>query len=489
MARKTIPLLFSNNRKLTAKKAGCQRLVNFYLEERTDALTGSTKLSAYKTPGFKEWLDLNGTNTRSGIVQHNYLYAVRNDKLYKIDTNAVEVEVGTINTTAGICWMTALNDEIVISDETNVWSYIISTNNFAEITDPDLLGFGTVGCVITLANRVIFCIKDTDTFVASELEDGRNVLATTFASAELRYDNTLSALANNNNIYFFGDITTEIWSAVDDVVVPYDRVQGGLLEVGIAAKASAITVKNSIYALAKDKTGIIGVIRLNGINLEIISEPWLVELVNKYINIQTAYAWSHENKGHHFYNLTFLSDETGVRGVTWSYNTSNGSWNELESYNENNSFSLFKDRHLAAWAVKFGTKQLIGDSRSGKLYELSSNYFKEGNNSISRLIRGPNLNYNNQPMCLTNIQLNMEGGIATEEVTNPQVSLSYSTDGSNTFSTPRYVSTGGMGQYLNNFYWSGAGTAKDFCFQIECSDAVDWAFHDLTAQFYSSHRG
>lgn len=483
MTTKTIPLLVSNYNKLTAKDAGVQRLLNVYLEERKDYVEEKTRMSMFRTPGYILWKDLSGGSIRGAIQHLDYSYWVVDEKVYKVASDTVVTLLGSMNSSAGRVFMTALNDEIVISDNTEAWSYKITAGTWAQITDADLPY--PVGSIASLANRVIYCIRGTQKFYASDLEDGRAITATTNAAISLNYDDLQAVAVNLNNAYFFGDITTEIFAPVDDVTLPYDRISGGLLEFGIVSPYAWQRVLDSLYVIAKNKDGIVGLLKIDGLNVTLIKNDDFIEKVNTYVNNDNTFCWSFSDKGHHFLAVTFPVAESVTRGRTWIYDTTTSSWSELESNDTSNQYSAFLNRHTANCCIQFAGKQLIGDFQSGKIYEFSSDYYDEDGAIIRRQVVGPHIRINNNRLTISKISINVEGGIGLNnggDYDSPKLNLSWSTDEGRTFCTPQERECGTAGQYKLEPLWSSAGSGRCFTFKLDFSDPVDWAIYDMYAK-------
>lgn len=479
MPIKNIPLLVSNFNKLTAKDAGVQRLLNVYLEPRADYVAEKTKMSMLRTPGYTLWKDVFAFGPIRGAIQHlDYSYWVIYNRLYRLASDTTATNLGSLNSTSGQVHIVALNDEIIVSDGTEVWSYKITAATWAQITDADLPS--PVGAIATLANRVIYCINGTQRIYCSDLEDARSITATNNWTISLAHDDVVALAVNTNNAYFFGDTTTEVFAPVDSVTVPYDRIAGGLLEFGIISPFAWQRVLDSLYVVGKNKDGIVGLLKINGLNVTLIKNDDFTEKLTRYLSNDETFCWSFSDKGHHFVAIT-CPDAEVARGRTWLYDVTVDSWSELESNDPNAVSSEFLNRHTANCCIQFAGLQLIGDFQSGKIYEFSSDYYDEAGSLIRRQVIGPHIRFDNNPITITSITANVEGGIGTTggSYDNPQIGLSWSKDEGHTFSNIHYRTCGVAGKYKLDPKWSSVGQAKCFTFKVDFSDPVDWSLYDL----------
>ena len=71
-------------------------------------------------------------------------------------------------------------------------------------------------------------------------------------------------------------------------------------------------------------------------------------------------------------------------------------------------------------------------------------------------------------------ELHLDTGIGTVEGqgVNPQIALSYSDDGGNTWSPEHWMSAGALGTYFTRVMWYQLGQSRDRVFRIVTSDPV-----------------
>ena len=156
---------------------------------------------------------------------------------------------------------------IMITDGTNGYFYTISSTTFAEITDAD---YNDNSQTVEYHDGYFITPKvDTGEFYLSS-PDATSVSAswdaTDFATAEKDPDDLVRVFDNTTEILLCGEETIEFWNNTGGADFPYERVQGGIIELGLASKwAISSFAESSVMLLAKNgDQGDIKVIRIEG---------------------------------------------------------------------------------------------------------------------------------------------------------------------------------------------------------------------------------
>lgn len=482
--RRPISLLPSSLKLPRVKEMGSSHLINWYVDFIPNIDENKMQIIYRPVPGYELWLDVksDGGEVRGAFEHKGIGYVVIDNRLYSITPNKTQTLLGTLNSLRGHVWITALSDEIVISDDTDAYSYIISTNNFAEITTGTLPS--PVGCVISANQRIFYQIRNTQEWYLSNLEDARTVSATASFQTEFQADDALAGIVHENNIYLFGTNTLEIWEPSGSGAVPFDRMAGGVMHIGIAAKRTAKRVLNTIFFLGRDENGQLGAMQITGMNIAFVpNQDFFVETISEYQNIDDAFAWVWEVGGKHFWNITFPTAETS-RGRTWSYNPKTQSWHELESWYDDYGFVTSLDRYRANCSLKLGRTQLIGDRRSGKLFVVSADIYKELSNEIHREVIGPNINKAGIKFSISDIVIRVERGQGLNgdvKGTDPILEFCYSKDCGRTYSNFIPLKIGKIGEYQKEIKIGSAGSASNFMIKMRCSDPVNITIIDVSA--------
>ena len=121
--------------------------------------------------------------------------------------------------------------------------YNSSTNAFAQITDADFPGAGTV---TYLDGYFVFNEPNSQKIWVTTLYDGAQIDPLDFASAEGSPDGVVGVLADHRQLWVFGTNSVEVWYDSGNPDFPLSRIDGAYNELGCVAP----------YSIAKmDKIG------------------------------------------------------------------------------------------------------------------------------------------------------------------------------------------------------------------------------------------
>lgn len=453
-----------------------RHLVNFYLEPATDIEKGTWV--ALPTPGFNLFTTLTGGKCRvGGAIAHNGLiYFTVGDKFYEVNpSTAIETLRGTINTLTGHMEIAAIEDEIVLVDGTNGYSYKPSTTTFTTIVDVDFPSNPT--SVTALRDYFIAPDPGTQIFYVSDLTDGTSYSATSFAASEIDYDKLVAAKAENYRLWLLGEYTTEVWvNSGADSGAPFDRSSAGAVQFGCAAANSAVSVDNKIYWLAQNKMGLQGVIEASESGQRIISSPPMVQEVLDYHSFTDAFAILLQQGRHAFYSITFPSKTASGLGVTWLYDITSENWSILESYEPTYAIPK-RTRHKANSHVYINGKHLIGDHTTGNIYELRHDAYTENSETISREIITRNVTVSGSMFRVMKLELELQRSVALDgdvEGSDPKVTLMVSKDGGHTWGNAMERSIGKLGESKKRVLFGRLGSSRRFTFKLQFSDPVPY---------------
>lgn len=489
MAKQYIPILQSNYNKTNMKGASNTQLVNLYLEAYPQAVQNRPNVAALYTPGLELLIDLSGNVVRSLFEWKGNGYAVVDNKVYKIEnmtTTPSSTLLGTISTGVGRISVTATIEEIVWCDGANVYSYDGST--FSDITASVTTNMGSaVPIFVTSKDGFVIYVTDTDsTAYVSDLLDASTVAALSSFQTNSSYDTLVSAISSNTYIYFFGTQSTEIWYNAGTAIQPLARVSNGVVQYGNVAPHSAVEVADNIYFLSQSKEGILGIAVMNGTQVQIISNSDFVSKILSYNSIEDAFGWVDIHDGHTFYNITFPNAETIIGsttiGKTWSIDITSGAIFERRSYD---TFLLTDHRHKANCKMAIGQLQVVGDFQTGKLYEISKDYYDDDGETITRTIVSPNLKDRDLFISVYSLDIDVERGIGINgdgQGSEPEIMLEVSKTEGRTWGNKLFRSLGTIGDYNRHIRFSSLGGGRSITLRLTMSDPVPWAIYSVTAE-------
>lgn len=438
---------FGGFKKSRSVSFNAQRTVNLMVELDQSA---KNVLGMFMTPGNTLFSALATGGIRGMWALDSFLYAVGGAVLYKVDTGGNATALGNVGPGTGPVSMEDNGAQLALMDAGLGFIYNTSTGVFGAITDPD---FGGGSIVQYFDSYFIVGPQGRQSFQISANGDGTNWVSSDIAPAEGRPDSLVSPLVANRQLWLFGDYSTEVFWNSGNADFPFERFDGGFMEMGTAAKYSPAKGDNTVFWLTKNHDGQGQVARANGYTPMIISSRALEYEFSTYERIDDAIGWVYQQAGHTFYNLTFPT-----AGKSWSYDVAvqdpELAWHERSSYG--------LGRNVANCHAFFNGKHYVGDYRNGNIYELRNDVYAENDQPIVWERTGQYVSDDGMPIAFSRFELDCETGVglAAGQGSDPQIALDWSDDGGKTYGNKLFRSMGKIGANRTRVEWRKLGSSK-----------------------------
>ena len=177
-----------------------------------------------------------------------------------------------------------------------------------------------------------------------------------------------------------------------------------------------------------------------------------------------ARAIAYQKDGHHFYILTFPSENK-----TWTLDVNTSLWHERASF-----ISSTFGRWEPEYYLFFNGKHLVTDAYSTKLYSINSSTYSNGTNpcKVVRSFRAPSSNMKRAVHKALTVEA--EFGVTPLSTTEAALMLRWSDDGGHTWSNLTNKGIGAVGEYFKNVIFRRLGLTKGppRVYEISCTDNV-----------------
>lgn len=515
------------------------RSVNFYVEVSSAGDNAKSPVSLVGTSGVKFWKRLGSDPIRATYRFGSYLFVIAGTTLYRIDSNENLTTVGSINTNAGpllfvdngIAAQGVGGNQMVISDGTYGYLYNLLDNSLQVHPSPN---FPSPIKALAYMDGYIIASSGNMGITVSELYDASTFNGLAIAAAIATPDNIQSIINLHQQLFIIKEYSTEVWyntgTATQDGS-PFARVSGAVMDYGTLSPYSVARGNNSIFFLAQQRIGdgsgsFVGVAELNGYTPQVISPPSITYKLSHLTNREDAFAFCYNDEGHTFYQLTFPSDN-----CTFVYDTHSKMWHERSTFTVKSEVVFDNitgaptpktalpntiNRHLANCYTFYNNTHLVGDYRTGNIYEMSSLYYDDnGEPIISTRTSFPVVEKNDNINLFTSkLTVSAETGVgdgswdtnpqgigeladgtifadgytyagAVLEITtagNPTAMLSWSNDGGKTWSSDYPASMGKLGEYGTRLVWRRLGMSRDRVYRVRIASAVKKILIDATVE-------
>jgi hypothetical protein len=451
---------------VTPVNVDCQRCVNQYPQIiESQAGTNGEIGALIGTPGLRLLATIGngpirGAYATSGgkfaIVSGNGLYQVQNDWTYSL--------VGTLNTSVGPVGMADNGTQLCVVD--GPYGYIVSLvdGTFTQITSD---GFAGGVNVVFLDGYFVTNTPNTGQFNRSALYDGLSWDALDFNTAEGSPDALVTVLASRRQLWMLGAETTEVyWDSGSDTT--FSRFEGSFSQYGCASAAAAVVMNNTPVWLGSGENASGIVWMAEGYQPKRISNHAVEEAIQAAGDLSTATAYAYQSKGHLFYCLSLPNTPS-----TWVYDLSTQQWHE-RSYLNN---GLWERHRGERYAWVYGT-DVVGDYQNGNLYALDSAVYTDNGAPLKRMRRSPHVSTNMKRQFHHKLTIDCQMGTGldgTQYGTDPVITIRWSDDFGNTWSTERSKPLGRIGQFANRVYFDRLGMTRNRVYEISTTSPVPYA--------------
>lgn len=475
---------------LDSKNVDCQRCVNLYLE-KIDSGRGKDGEQAFlrSTPGLKKLI-----NVGTGPIRCLYtdsigrIFSVSGNQLFNLTysggtwSSTLIGEDGlsggaakTFDTSSGrikAAGMSFLGDgtdsSSLFVDGTSMQLFLDNgggSSNFGSLVEFGYTSVDTATSIDWIDGYFLVNQAGTNVFFASDLQSF-NFNALEFSSAEGSPDRLLTVIASYRNLCLFGERSVEIFADTGNANFPFERIQGGFIEIGTIAQYSVAKADDgTVMWLGRSERGVGIVYAANGFTPQRISTYAIERSISTYANPAGASAFTYQSNGHAFYVLNF--DE-----ATWVYDLMTGTWHE-RAYTNNGTL----ERHRADFYTYAPVQglHLVGDYETNAIYQFDDETYSDDGAPITRLRSSPHVTSNQARVFCSKFQLDIEAGVGLDgagQGTDPAVMLDFSNDGGHTWSNETWKKIGKIGAYANRVMWMRLGSFRDRVFRVKITDPV-----------------
>ena len=446
----------------------CQKSVNFY-PELVESQRGKNIIALYPTPGTLTFSTLSGNSVRAlqsltyGATER--VFAVSGTDFVEIMSDGSTTVRGAVADDGLPASIAASQNQFVIVSGGVAYSFDLATNTFAPIAGM----LGTPFQAAFIDGYFIVLLADSKQFQISDLLDATSWdgLDTTIVS--VFSNNVVSMLASHRELWLHGVNASQVYYDSGNPDFPFDVTPPGFIEQGCIASWATVKMQESVCWLGGSARGYAVAYRSQGYIPTRISNHAAEYHWSQYATVADARAYAYDDQGHFFWVIYFPTGD-----ATWVYDGATGEWHERGFWLT--AGNRYEAHHSQCHAYAFG-KHLVGDWKSGNVYEMSIDIYDDDGSELRRLRRAPHISKEQQWMFYHMLQLDFEvglGNVPPASGSDPQVVLRWSDDGGKTWSNDHFQSAGKVGEYKYRVIWRRLGRSRDRVFEFTVSDPIPW---------------
>lgn len=466
-----------------------QRCVNW--QPSVPQTSTITDANLFVTPGLVQLLQANPlASCRGAHVMAGIPYFVIGDQLIRVnrsvdDDGEESFTFDALGSVAGVdrVYMADNGTQLCIvappDSETGGLSYIFTEpGSFQGIVDG---GFdGPAASVVFVDGFFVFHKADGKKFFNSPLNNGLGPYdPLDFSSANVDPDQIRRLGVYRNLLHVFGSETIEIFRNIGRVPAPFQRVSGGVIQLGIFADQSLELYDDTLVFVGGSVNDSPAVWRVSGASKQRIStiaiDNALSDLTQE--ELEAVFSWTYSESGAFFYAIT-LPDTTFV------FDSVNGRWHERIS----SQLDVDVGYRVSHMITAYG-RVMVGDRLDGRVGEIKEDVFTEYGALVRRFVTSRPFDSMGGPIFVASMEAVCESGVGLlndREVDgkeqpdgfvptlnagkDPEITLFWSDDGARTFVGGISRSLGKIGEYTRRQIWRKIGrVSRDRVVLLEVS--------------------
>ncbi len=439
-----------------------QTCVNLYLEIN-ESQSGQDGV-LLGTPGLVTKAVLAGGNCRGLRTVMGFLFAVYGVNVYRVNPDFGATLLGQLPNSVGPVSITDNGIQVLFSHAAG-WHFCTLTGPLQAVTDPDQ----PLDAIVTSQDGYVLFTDGGDRFGITVLNDVTSIDPLDIATAEGVPDNLVAIASDHREAWLLCSISTEIWGDTGNALFPFERIPGGMLETGCAARWSVARADDSLFWLTADRIGNATIIRTNAYKPVRISTHAIEHELEQLSRIDDAIGFAYQQEGHAFYVLTFPQADQ-----TWVYDCATKLWSRRGWRDPQGILH----RHRANAYAFFNNEHVVGDWQNGKLYVMDLDIGTDDGAAIYRERAWPIPDAERRRIRVDRVELlaEMGDGTAVSPNVTEQVTLQISHDGGRTFGYQRFQNLGQKGKRLVRAIWRRLGMGRGSVLKVSTTTAskVAW---------------
>lgn len=458
-------------------------------------------VALHSAPGFfrvADWSEqITGDPSNRGFhIMGGRFFAVIAEKVCEVTFDprliafSTLIEFASLSTFSGRVGMSDNNGKLIIGDGTGFYVLDLDTHALSPVLneDTDIIR-GTFSRFDD--GYTLYFERDTGRYYYSELNDPATVRGLNYMTAEGSPDNTVAALVINREVIIFGTDSIEFHFNSGGSDNAFERISGGFIEHGCAARWSAVKFDNSAMFLGRNAEGQ-GIIwrlgsaggapsRVSTHAVEKCIAKVLFSSLDRRDLTEQITAFAYQDAGHSYYVLNLPAvlatvNSPAQRSMTWVYDAAvpqSLAWTERAYRNPaTGQFERILSDHHVLWKGRHYT----GAYGRARVYEMSLTYFREDTDELVKLREsaGP-LNFGGKLFAVHKIIIEGERGVGRDggvQGSDPQIMLQVSWDGGFNWSNEVWRDWGKIGERNCKAEFGPMGSGYDLVVRVSCSEPI-----------------
>lgn len=428
--------------------------------------------SYFGTPGLKVFATLPESPTRGSIRADGRVFVVAGGNLYEVFADGTFTAFGAVANDGNLASLAFNGIQLLIVSGGHAYCFTLATNALLEVTG--LLAGTPIQCTESDTYFIVGFLN-SNKYQMSQVLDGTTWPAQLVNEVSVFPENISSIIVNHRELWIFGLNHCQVYQDTGSTEV-FDPIPGALIEQGNAATFSPCLLDNSVFWIGQDVRGAVIAWRSNGYTPSRVSTHAVEVWLSQQANIAQLVSYAYQDRGHLFWVLYVPGGD-----CSWVYDVGEGLWHKRAFW----SGDAYEPHHSWNHVYAFG-KHLVGDWKSGNLYEMSFEYYDDAGSTIRRLRRAPTISNEMEWIYHAELTIDFAPGLGPQpplvdgngNPRPPQAMLRWSDNRGKTWSSQLIRGCGLAGEYKTRVVWRRLGRSRYRVYELSVTDPIQWTIVD-----------
>lgn len=461
--------------------ADAQLAMNIY-PEFIESGAGKSPVGLIVRPGLRTFASLAGESACMGMLEVNGRGFVAGNNLWEVFASGPPVNRGAlVAPTHPITMCANQANQILINSAGRLWVFKTDDNIITPVTMSQFrgpvswIGFNNAAFIAQIAG--------TNFFQVSSLLDGTTWdIGADIYQVEAFPENIVSMCVAFGEVWVQGNKTSVAFQDTGELTNTYQPANGARMEQGSGAQYSAVKMDNTAFWIGSSEYGDGMAWRANGYTPQRVSTHAVEFAWRQYSTIADAIGFAIQFSGHSWWVLYFPTAKK-----TWIYDAATQAWHEQGYWDTPNGQFI---AHRMRCHMLLNGKHLVGDWKTGTVYEMTADVYSDFGNPLRWIRRAPYIKSQSMYAFMPEgIEFEMSSGSGpmpplldgSGNPRDPEIILRWSDDSGHNWSNEHALKIGQAGQYAKRVVYRRMGKflgRKGRVIEASGSDAVPYRFVD-----------
>ncbi len=382
--------------------ADAQKCVN-WIPELIESQQGKSKIAFYPRMGLTTFSTLAGeTSVPQLYAQNGRVFAV-GANLWELFPNGANFKWGALTALNGPVSIAASNQQLVICSGGKLWVFTLATSTLAAVAMGQFNG--PISLVAYSDGFFMALEQNSQVFYLSNLLDGATWSGLNASQILYFPDNLVTMIVDHRELWLAGSKQAVGYYNLGAANSPFVPIPGAFIETGALCVQAITKLDNTPFWLGADERGSLIAYRASGYTPQRVSTHAIENAWSKYPVSNDAIAYAMQDRGHVLWVIYFPA-----ASKTWVYDVSTQLWHEW-SYLDPVLGEIAHRSQCHAYGFNL---HLVGDWKSGKVFQMSPAIYDDAGTPIKWTRRAPYVANEAELVFHQRLQVDLESGLGPQ---------------------------------------------------------------------------